>query len=248
MLLNRQSADAIMAADPDIAVISVGSIEQHGPHLPVITDWKIAEALGDAVAERLNAFSIPALPISTCREHMGKKGSVWMSAATFMAMMTDIVLSLKEQGFQRVAILQCHGGIFAMNPIVRELNARYNPELMVAHIDVCSFFPFLYSEGILETDTELHAGECETSQMLYLLPESVDMDKAADFVPNAPRPYLSYSSIFRLSPSGVWGEPTKASAEKGRKIMERMTELTVGQINDAFAYMSAKKTFNYSNF
>lgn len=244
----QRTADEIMAADPELAILPVGSVEQHGPHLPVMTDWAIATELGRAVAEKMNAFLLPALPISTCREQMGKKGSVWMEPVTFYQMMTDIILSLKTQGFKKVGILQCHGGIFIMTPLVRDLNAKFNPELMVANVDPCTFWPVLYREGIIETDTELHAGEVETSQMLSIAPETVHMDRAVDFVPTISRPYLSYGSIFRASPTGVWGEPSKASAEKGRRVFARSAELAVDALNDAFAYMSAKKPFNYSNF
>lgn len=244
----QRTADEIMAADPELAILPVGSVEQHGPHLPVMTDWAIAAELGRAVAEKMNAFLLPALPISTCREQMGKKGSVWMEPVTFYQMMTDIILSLKTQGFKKVGILQCHGGIFIMTPLVRDLNAKFNPELMVANVDPCTFWPVLYREGIIETDTELHAGEVETSQMLSIAPETVHMDRAVDFVPAISRPYLSYGSIFRASPTGVWGEPSKASAEKGRRVFARSAELAVDALNDAFAYMSAKKPFNYSNF
>ena len=69
-----------------------------------------------------------------------------------------------------------------------------------------------------------------------------------DFVPDVPRPYLNYGSIFRASPSGVWGEPTRATAEKGEKIQERMAELTVEALEKAFAYMEKKEKFNYSYF
>lgn len=248
MLLNRMTADEINRLDPDLAIISVGSIEQHGPHLPVITDWRIATAVGEGVADKTGGFLIPALPISTCREQMGKKGTVWMSPDTFYHMMMDIVMSLKEQGFKRICIIQCHGGIFVMTPLVRELNARFNPELMVAKIDTCDIFPILYKEGIMETNTELHAGESETSEMLYLEPDTVHMDKALDFVPDIARPYLNYGSIFRATPTGVWGEPTKASAEKGKLMIERTVEIAVTQMNEAFEYMSHKERFGYSDF
>ena len=242
------TADEIMEKDPELAIIPVGSIEQHGPHLPVMTDWAIATELGKRVAEKTGAFLLPALPISTCREHMGKKGAVWMEPTTFYQMMTDIIMSLKTQGFKKVAILQCHGGIFVMTPLVRDLNAKYNPDLMVAVIDSCVFFQTLYQEGILETNTELHAGESETSKILAVAPEMVHMDRAVDFVPNVPRPYLNYGSIFRASPTGVWGEPSKASAEKGEKIFARSAEIAVEEMNKIFAYMESKEKYNYSHF
>lgn len=244
----RKTADEIMALDPELAIIPVGSLEQHGPHLPIMTDWAIASEVGRRVAEKMGAFLVPALPISTCREQMGKKGSVWMEPTTFYQMMTDIIMSLKLQGFKKVGIVQCHGGIFIMTPLVRDLNARNNPELMVAVADSTAFGARLYAEGIAETDTELHAGEGETSEMLAIAPQTVHMDKAQDFVPNVPRPYLSYGSIFRATPTGVWGEPTKATAEKGERMLERMSEMMVEELDKAFAYMSGKEKFNYSYF
>ena len=245
----RKTADEIMELDPEIAIIPVGSLEQHGPHLPVMTDWAIAAELGQRVAEKMGAFLVPAIPVSTCREQMGKKGSVWMEPVTFYQMMTDMIMSLKLQGFKKVGILQCHGGIFIMTPLVRDLNARNNPDLMVALAYSGQFSPQLYAEGLLETNTELHAGEGETAKMLALAPETVHMDRAVDCVPTeVTRPYLSYGSIFRASPTGVWGEPSYATAEKGEKIFERTAELMVEELNKAFAYMEQKEKFGYSYF
>ena len=242
-----KTADEIMALDPEIAIIPVGSLEQHGPHLPVMTDWAIAAELGKRVAEKMGAFLVPALPISTCREQMGKKGSVWMEPVTFYQMMTDIIMSLKLQGFKKVGIVQCHGGIFIMTPLVRDLNARNNPDLMVAVTYTGDAAPTLLAEGILDTP-ELHAGEGETSKILAIAPETVHMDRAVDFVPTVSRPYLSYGSIFRASPTGVWGEPTHATAEKGEKALERTAELMVEALNKAFEYMESKEKFGYSYF
>ena len=106
----------------------------------------------------------------------------------------------------------------------------------------------LYAEGISETTTELHAGEDETSKMLAIAPETVHMDRAVDYVPAVPRPYLSYGSIFRACPDGVWGEATKGTDEKGEKALDRMAELAVEEMNKAFAYIDKKEKFNYSYF
>ena len=239
----KMTADEICALDPDTAVIPVGSLEQHGPHLPIMTDWAIATELGRRVAEKMNAFLLPAFPISTCREHMGKKGSVWMEATTFYQMMYDIVMSLKTQGFRRVAFVITHGGIFVMGPLVRDLNARFNPDLMVAFVtpDTSNL------KGITET-RGLHADESETSQILAIAPETVHMDRAVDFDPEVPRPYLNYGSIFRASPTGVWGYPTQATAEKGELILQRSTENAVDELNRAFEFMSNKEKIGYSYF
>lgn len=243
-----KTVDEILKKDPELAIIPVGSLEQHGHHLPIMTDWAIAAELGKRVAEKMDAFLLPALPVSTCREQMGKKGAVWMEPMTFYQMMTDMIMCLKLQGFKKVGIIQCHGGIFVMTPLVRDLNAKNNPDLMVAVADTCNYGALLYNEGIIETNTGLHADEIETSMMLAIAPETVHMDKAVDEVPNVPRSYLSYGSILRASESGVWGEATKGTAEKGERIFERLTEVAAEDLTKAFDYMSKKEKYNYSYF
>ena len=243
MEMFKMTADEICAIDPELAIIPVGSIEQHGPHLPVMTDWAIATEVGRRVAEKMGAFLLPALPVSTCREHMGKKGTVWMEPTTFYQMMYDIIVCLKTQGFKRVGIIVAHGGVFITTPLVRDLNARFNPDLQVAIVN--SDNPKV--SDIMETQG-LHADETETSEILAIAPETVHMDRAVDFVPDVPRPYLNYGSIFRASPTGVWGVPTKATAEKGERYLEEYANLTVDEFNKAFNYMTNKEKFGYSNF
>lgn len=245
MEMFKMTADEICALDPELAIIPVGSIEQHGPHLPIMTDWIIATELGKRIAEKMGAFLLPALPVSTCREHMGKKGSVWMEPTTFYQMMYDIILSLKTQGFKRVGILTTHGGIFITTPLIRDLNARLQPDLQVAIVSADS--DVFKEENIIETQG-LHADEKETSMILAIAPETVHMDRAVDFVPDAPRPYLNYGSIFRASPSGVWGCPTKATAEKGERFLEKCANMAVEELNKAFDYMTNKEKFGYSDF
>ncbi len=236
-------------ANTDLAILSVGSIEQHGPHLSVITDWAIADAMGKAVAEKTGGCYIPALPISTNAENKGKRGTVGIHSDTFYKMMRDICINLKEQGFKKIAIIQTHGGIFAMNPVVRELNSDFNPEVYVAKLDMLEVcWPKYKSSGILETDTELHAGEGETSLMLYLHPELVDMSKAVDFVPDVKRSQLNYGSMFRYTPTGVWGEPTKATREKGEKMFLFSVEQTVEEMERIFEFMETKQPLNGCDF
>ena len=248
MMSYNMTADEIVAADPELAILPIGSIEQHGPHLPVATDWHVATALGRGVAEATRGFLIPALPISTCRENMGKKGTVWMDPDTFYHMLTSILMSLKEQGFKRVATLQCHGGIFIMTPIIRQINATNNPDFMVANLDYSSIPPLFPVESAPPGQLEVHAGDEETSLMLHIAPETVKMELAQAGWPSVPRPYLSYGSIFRASPNGVWGDPTKATAEKGAEILAHRVKAVVDEMNRIFAYMQSKEKFGYGYF
>jgi len=222
----------------DTAIVPVGSLEQHGHHLPVCTDIMICQAYADAIGEAMNAYVLPCLPISTAYEHKGKRGSVWMNADTFFKMLCDIVLNLKDQGFKRVVVLKGHGGIFVMDPAIRHLNANNNPELLVCMLE--PHFPNSF-DGILESNNELHAGEYETSMMLYLKPELVKMELAVNHTPTVTRPYLQYGSIFNYCPDGVWGDAKIASAEKGRRCFEAVLPECIAYINKIFDMMEGRR-------
>lgn len=230
MLWYYSTADEIQKSDTDIAVLPVGSTEQHGPHLPLATDFIIAGSIGEKIAGRLGAYLLPALPVSTCREHMGKRGSVWMNPDTFYHMLKDITLSLKEQGFKKIVIVLGHGGIFMAGPAIRELNAT-NPDLKVIKLDLIQFLPIPEMGKILESGNNLHACEYETSLMLYLKEEAVRKELITDCTPEVPRDYLNYGSIFKYSKCGVWGMPSLATREKGEKIFKLLEEKGIEYIN-----------------
>ena len=102
--------------------------------------------------------------------------------------------------------------------------------------------------GILETDTELHSGEGETSMMLHLYPELVDMSKAVDFVPSVKRSDLNYGGFLRYCPDGVWGEATKGTAEKGKRMLELSINELAAEMERIFAIMQNKQPMNGSWF
>ena len=233
MVSYYSTADEIEMAGVDTVILPIGSTEQHGPHLPVATDFLIASAVGGGIAGKLGAFLLPTLPISTCREHMGKKGSVWMNPDTFYHMLLDTVLSLKEQGFKKIIILLAHGGIFMAGPAIRELNAT-NPDIKVVKVDIVQFFQSDEMMKILECKDNLHACEFETSLILHLNEELVRRDKIVDAVPNVPRDYLNYAPIFKYSQSGVWGKPSLATKEKGEKVLELLVKESVKYVNSVF--------------
>lgn len=248
MLTYHMTSKEVEKLNTDTAVVPFGSLEQHGPHLPVNTDIIVAEAFGAEIARALGAFQLPALPISTCREHMGKKGSVWMNPDTFYHMVKDICMSLKEQGYKKIVLVQCHGGIFVLTPAVRELNATQNPEMKVCRVEPYAFLEDFRKAGIITSDVCLHADELETSVVMHVRRDLVRTDLLEDFVPEIPREYLSYGSIFCSSPGGVWGRPSHASEEKGKRLLELGTELMAEYARKAFDYMDNKKPAGYSRF
>ena len=193
----------------DTVIIPVGAVEQHGPHLPLGTDWFIADAMGKALAEELNAYVIPAIPVSNSQEHLSFKGSVSIRPTTLALLLEDICLSLRHQGFRKIVIASSHGGNWIIKPWVRDFNFRY-PDMMVIH-----------SSGTMPGDTknipvEIHSGQGETSAMLAIRPDLVKPG-AADFTPTLGREYLDYTDFRKLSPTGVWGMPTKADGNVGKE-------------------------------
>lgn len=241
MLDFNKTADEIVEESSDLAILPIGSTEQHGPHLPMCTDYVVATEISKRIAEKTGAYLLPTLPISTCYEHKGKKGSVWMKPDTFYKVIQDIVLCLKGQGFKRVAIVLGHGGIFVATPAIRELNAMYD-DLKVAKIDFLNFFGTKEMKETLESPNNLHACEYETSLMLYLNEELVKKDKIkdADFVPQYPRDFLNYVSLVKLSKTGVWGEPSLGTREKGEKIVKILVEESIKYMNRVFDTMDDK--------
>lgn len=231
MLSFQSTVDEIQTSDVGTAVLPIGSTEQHGPHLPLETDCIIAGAVGEKIAKKLGAFLLPTLPVSTCREHMGKKGSVWINPDTFYRMIYDIIMSLKEQGFKKVIIIQGHGGILVLGPAVREINAT-NPDIKIIKVDMLQFFPVLENANLLECRNNLHACEYETSLMLFLREELVRKELIEDNLPAVPRDYLNYGSIFKYCKNGVWGAPSLATKEKGKQIFDVLVDKSVEYIND----------------
>ncbi len=235
MLSYENTKTEIEAARPDTAVVPIGSVEQHGPHLPVGTDYFQAQALAKAVAEALDAFLLPAIPFSTCYEHKceGKFGGIFISPKTLYILVEDVVHSLKAQGFKRVILILGHGGIFITAPAVRELNALYDDLLVINITPPISE----KTKSVLENKAgEIHAGESETSIILNLKEHLVKKElltKDIDFIPDCPREFLNYASLQEISPDGIWGMPSLASKEKGELLFKYRVEAALEYIEQA---------------
>ena len=211
----------------DVVVVPVGALEQHSIHLPLGQDWLCVQAVARRIAERLNAYLLPALPFSNSQEHQDFKGTVWLQPATLGQVFKDIVASLRYHGFRKVVLVNGHGGNWILKPTVRELN------LARTGITIVWVGPETWAPGAA-TLKELHAGRNETSRALALYPHLVK-DRRIDFIPDATREYLDYVGVKGASPEGVWGEPTKATAEEGRRLMEEGVEASVKYITQTFA-------------
>lgn len=216
MLDALSTTTAIARTRPALAVLPIGSIEQHSRHLPLGTDWIAATALAHRVASELGAYLLPALPVSMGRCHKPMAGTVWLRPMTLFAAVTDIVRSIAACGIQEIVIVNGHGGNFTLEVAARELNLA-DPELTVILPPMT-----LGSTGprIFETaGMEVHAGESETSVMLAIDPSLVRDDRV-DYIPPVGREFLDYAFIGAISPEGVWGKPSLATRDKGERALE----------------------------
>ena len=211
----------------DIAVLPIGALEQHSTHLPLGQDWMSVAEMARRIAERLNAYLLPAMPYGNSQEHQDFKGTIWLQPATLAQVLKDIVASLQHHGFRKVVLVNGHGGNWILKPTVREIDLA-RTGIMVVWVG-----PERLAAGAT-SGKELHAGQGETSRALALFPHLVK-DERVDFVPDATREYLDYVGVKGVCPEGVWGEATKATAEEGRRSLEAGVEAAVEYINATFA-------------
>jgi creatinine amidohydrolase len=116
------SSDKIQNIAPRIAVLGIGAVEQHSFHLPVSTDFIIASEVSTRVAETIGALCLPPLPYSDSLLHRGFAGTVYLRALTLRSVLYDLAESLSQWNVHCMAILNCHGGNFILNPAIREWN------------------------------------------------------------------------------------------------------------------------------
>lgn len=220
----------IEQAKPEIAILPIGSIEQHSHHLPVGTDYFAAQALAQRVAGEIDScYLLPALPFSCSREHLDFAGTVWLRPATLAAVIEDLVGALHHHGITKVVLLIAHGGNWIVKPTLREINL----DRKGLHVIFTTPDAFSVERGEF---ADLHAGRGETSLILHLHPHLVKKDQMRpDYAPPQGREFFDYVGIGGVSPTGLWGAPSQGSADEGEQILRDATKCTVDYITRTFA-------------
>ena len=238
-------------AQPTIALLPIGATERQGQHLPVGAATMIVDAVAERVAEALGeaVYRLPALPFGTSGSHGGTAGTLSLSWSTLMDVITDIVEALLAQGIRKVVVIDSIGGAgeimtrprdnYIVKTAVRQLNYDH------AEMDVLWVQPFTAAgvelrEILSAPVDDLHAGELTTSLLLHLAPDLV-APASADYVPPTGKAYLDWAPFAALCPDGVWGRPSLASAEKGRRALDAAVRGTCAYIRDSFAYLAKAK-------
>lgn len=199
-------------AGAGLVLVPVGSIEQHGPHLPLDTDTVIAVAVAEGVADRLaGTWVAPAISYGSSGEHQSFPGTASIGTEALTHVAVELVRSLRTWA-RRVVLVNAHGGNVAA------LNASDELEWVPCATE----------------DVDLHAGFTETSLMLHLRPGSVrpDLAEAGNTLPLSQiLPAMMRGGVAAVSTNGVLGDPAGASAAAGERMLEAMVTDVIGRLS-----------------
>jgi len=237
----RMRRDEIAAARDQgaLVIVPIGSTEQHGPHLPVDVDIFLAESVALAAAQAVDDFPVlvaPPIWSGLSPHHMHFTGTITLSVDTFSHMVREVVRSLWHHGFRHILLLNGHGG----NRQILEATCIALGTEGIEVGTVC-YWDLAASEiaQIVEGERKYvgHADEIETSLMLHLRPESVAKEKAIKDLERPPkrlpaRGNVYFWPVFDPGTTGVAGDPTLATAEKGKAILEVVTKNLVAFLRD----------------
>ena len=203
----------------DVALLPVGSFEQHGPHLPSTTDTVIACAIAREAAAAHPVLLLPPVTISCSHEHEAWPGTVSISAATLYAVVRDVAASLRRSGVERLVLVNGHGGNYVLGNAVQESGGGM--ALFPAPADWDDARAAAGLESSAESD--MHAGELETSILLHVRPELVRPGYASADHTADDRRHMPTLGLRAYTESGVVGRPSLATAEKGRAALAHLT-------------------------
>lgn len=211
-----------------IAIVPVGAIEEHGPHLPLSTDCLQPEYVAQKVAERTGAYVLPILKYGQCSSTKNFPGTITLRFDTLRMVMEDIVSELLRHGFRNIVILSGHAGRTHMTALKLAAEKVLEKSDLDLNIMVLSDYDIAYTMDEIEIPVnDGHAGMIETSRVMAIRPDLVK-GTAEPNHPNFP-PFVVLKNPEKLFPSGVMGEPQLASREFGEKankvIVDRLVEI-----------------------
>jgi creatinine amidohydrolase len=212
-----------------VALLPIGSFEQHGPYLPLTTDTLVASTIAAELAAVYPVSRLPPITISCSHEHAAWAGTVSISAATLAAIVRDVAESVQRAGVGTLVLVNGHGGNYVLGNVVQE--ASLGPLRMAVFPTEPDWDDARAEAGLATTGlSDMHAGELETSILLHALPDLVRPGyERADHLADDRR-YLLSRGMQAYTESGVVGRPSLASAEKGRAVLASLVRSFAGHL------------------
>lgn len=213
-----------------VALLPIGSYEQHGPYLPLSTDTLIACAVAERVAAAYPVQPLPPLTISCSQEHSGWPGTVSITAATLGAVVRDVAASLRRSGVPGLVLVNGHGGNYVLRNLVQEATAEGH---RMALFPVGADWDDAAAEAGVETParSDMHAGELETSILLHAQPGCIREGYETSDLLSDDRRHLHTLGLGPYTSSGVVGRPSLAGAEKGDAVLTALTRAFAGHLD-----------------
>lgn len=222
-LITEATSPDIAALQPSVAVLPVGSFEQHGAVLPLATDTIVACLIAQRVSTDYGLFLLPPITISCSHEHAGFAGTVSISAHTLTAVVADVRASLAASGIMRLVLVNGHGGNYVLSNVAQEANVG---EPRVTLFPGRTEWQQARDDADLSTtiSEDMHAGELETSLLLHAAPELVSLERSAADHLATERPHLLISGVRGYTESGVIGRPSLGTAAKGEALLNSLAK------------------------
>jgi creatinine amidohydrolase len=222
LLSDATSEDEKRRAAP-VAVLPIGSFEQHGAYLPLITDTVVACAIAERVAAAYDLFLLPPVTISCSHEHGAWPGTVSISHTTLTAVVTDVLASLRRSGIERLALVSGHGGNYVLSNIVQEANV--GGPVMTLFPTRADWAAARVAAGLASDDhDDMHAGELEVSLLRHVSPDIVRPGVEGSDHHAGDRNLFLVNGMAGYTTTGVIGTPSAGSADKGRMILDSLVD------------------------
>jgi creatinine amidohydrolase len=205
-----------------VALLPVGSFEQHGDHLPLTTDTLVACIIANRLAITYNLFLLPPITMSCSHEHESFEGTVSISSRTLIATIDDVQSSLARSGVRYLVLVNGHGGNYVLSNIAQEANVV---ERSIALFPGREDFRIARERAGMETTTseDMHGGEWETSILLHSHTHLVRSTYSQNDHDAPQRPHLLITGIRAYATRGIVGRPSVASAAKGQAALDSLT-------------------------
>lgn len=228
-----------LEAGKKTVIVPIGSIEQHGPHLPEGTDTFAGDIIAEKIALKMgNALVAPTIRPGCSQHHMEFPGTITLAPETLMQVIREVCYSLVHHGFENIVLLPTHGGNFAPTATVAPEIAREMKDVNVIALTdlkelIVKMNEVMAEYGVSFEDAGAHAGASETSLMLAYKEELVRSDLAKKgYTGKYTSAQLFRKGLRAFSEIGVLGDPTKASKEAGLKMIDILAEYYAKKIKE----------------